>query len=661
VPQGFQRSIGGAGTFVTAHKMTKWLTLIARALEVSYYPANARKISLRRRANRLAIARLESDGVRPTLQKALHLRDLKQRPTNWPVSSRVACLVRAASLSVALIGLSAAAACSRGKETAAPAAPSGPVRGGSLTASIRSEPKTFNRFAPCAGLAPVDALTRLVHATLVRVNRTTGEPEPWLAERWTTSPDGRTFTLTLRDGVKFSDGTPFTSQDVLFSFRALYDPTTESSLVSSALVQGKPLQVSAPDAHTVVVTLPAAFAPGVALLDNVPIYPKHKLQPALASGSFGKAWGVTTPPAEIVGLGPFVISDFVSGQRMTFARNPNYWRKDASGVQLPYLDRLVMEFITAQDAEMLRLQAGTVDVMTQADVRAEDIAALRRLRDQGSIQLIEAGTSVDPQLLWFNLTPGNNAVKAKPYLQRAEFRQAISHAIDRDAIVRTVYLGAADPVYGPITPGNKTWFSPDAPALRYDVARARALLATAGLSDRNGDGMLDDGKGQPVGFSIITQAQHVRERTATMIQEQLRQVGIAVSVVALDPNSMFTRFGQGDYESIYYGFQASAFDPGLNLDLWLSGGNAHVWNVGAPAAWEKTLDAVIQQQVAAGSLAERRRLLLEAEKIFAANMPEVNVVAPKVTVAMSRRVGGAVPALLDPKILWNADGLYVRQ
>ena len=572
-------------------------------------------------------------------------------------------MVRQLRRSLAVAGVTALAilaACSGAKETAAPPA-TGPTRGGSLTASIRSEPRTFNRFAPNANAAPVDAVTRLVHATLVRVNRTTGEAEPWLAEKWTSSPDGRTFTLTLRDGIVFSDGTPFSSQDVLFTFRALYDPATASSLASSVLVQGKPLTVSAPDARTVVITLPAPFAPGVALLDNVPILPKHKLQAALDSGTFGKAWGVTTPPAEIAGLGPFVITEFIPAQRMTFARNPHYWRKDASGAPLPYLDRLVMEFITAQDAEMLRLQAGSVDFMSQADVRAEDIAALRRLRDQNAIQLVEVGTSVDPQLLWFNLTPGNNAVKAKPYLQRAEFRQAISHAIDRDAIVRTVYLGAADPVYGPITPGKKTWYSADAPALRYDVAKARSLLAAAGLSDKNGDGMLDDGRGQPVRFSIITQAQHVREKTATMIQEQLRQVGIAVDVVGLDPNSMIARFGAGDYETIYFGFQASAFDPGLNLDMWLSGGNGHVWNFGAPAPWEKALDAVMQQQVAAGSLAERQRLLLEAEKIFAANMPEVNVVAPKVTVAMSRRVGGAVPVLLDPKILWNADALYVRQ
>ena len=569
-------------------------------------------------------------------------------------------MVRYLRLWLLAVAFSFAGACNRSPATPV-ATQAGPVRGGSLTASIRSEPATFNRLAPNGNLAPVDALTRLVHATLVRVNRVTGDPEPWLAERWTTSADGRTITLTLRDNVAFSDGVPFTSADVVFTFQALYDPSVHSALASGVAVQRQPLQVNAPDARTVVIVLPAPFAPGVALLDNVPIFPKHRLQAALDAHTFGAAWGVTTPPAEMAGLGPFVIADYVAGQRMTFARNPHYWRKDAAGTTLPYLDAIVMEFLTAgQDAEMLRLQAGTVDVMTQADVRPEDIAALRRLRDQGAVQLVDVGVGVDPNVLWFNLTPGNAAVKAKPYLARAEFRQAIACAVDRDAIARTVFLGAAEPVYGPITSGNKTWYSASAPTFPHDPARARSLLAAAGLTDRNGDGMLDDAKGGPVRFSILTQARHIRERTATMIQEQLRLVGIAVDVVALDPNSIFGRFGAGDYESIYFGFQASAFDPGMNLDLWLSGGSGHVWNLGAPEPWEKALDAVMQRQIAAPTLAERQRLMLEAERIFAEHLPQIYFVAPKVTVAMSRRVGGALPVLLDPKILWNAESLYVR-
>jgi peptide/nickel transport system substrate-binding protein len=560
---------------------------------------------------------------------------------------------------LAICALLLAAACRGEAPPPAPAA-TGPVRGGSLTATIRSEPPTFNRFGPGGNQTPVDALTRLTHATLVRLNRATGAYEPWLAEKWTTSADGLVYTLTLRDGITFSDGVPFTSADVVFSFQALYDPVLKSPLRSGVLIQGKPLNVTATDPRTVVVTLPAPFAPGVALLDNVPVYPKHQLQAALDAHTFGDAWGPSTKPGSMAGLGPFVLSEYLSGQRMTVTRNPHYWQKDANGVALPYLDRIVVEFVASQDAEMLRMGAGTIDLMTVANVRPEDLAALRRLRDQGAVQLADAGVGVDPDTLWFNLTPGSAAQKAKPYLTRTEFRQAIAYAVDRDAIVNTVYLGAAVPIYGPVTPGNRTWYSDAAPKYPHDTARAKALLAGLGLTDRNGDGMLDDGGGRPVRFSVLTQGGTIRERTMTVIQEQLRLVGVAVDVASVDPPSMFGRFGKGDYESIYHGFQASALDPAVNLDFWLSGGSGHVWNVGAPAPWEKTIDDLMQRQAAATTLPERQRLFAEVQKVFGEQLPEIYFIAPKASVAMSRRVGGAVPVLLEPKILWNPATLFAN-
>jgi peptide/nickel transport system substrate-binding protein len=488
------------------------------------------------------------------------------------VSSRVA---RPNSSRLAWCLLLFAAGCGGSAPASRPVA-SGPVRGGTLTASIRSEPNNFNRYGPNSNTTPDDVVARLTHAPLVRLNRLTGEPEPWLAEKWTTSADGRTLTITLRDGVTFSDGAPFTSEDVLFSFRAVYDPDLHSNLASGLEVQGKPLQLAAPDARTVVVTLPSSFAPGIALLDNLPIYPKHQLQAALDAHTFDKAWGITSAPGSMAGLGPFVLAEYVQGQRLTFTRNPHYWRKDASGASLPYLDRLVLDVVAGQDAEILRMEAGSIDLMSQADLRPEDIAPLRRLRDQGAIQLVDVGTSVDPNTLWFNLAPAPAALKAKPYLQRKEFRQAISSAVDRDAIVKTLFLGAAVPAYGPVTPGNTMWYSDAAPKYPRDLARAKALLAGLGLTDTNGDGMLEDRSGQPVRFSIITQAQNVRARVSAMIQEQLRQAGIAVDVVALDPQSLFSRFGAGNYESMYYGFAASALDPALNHDFWLSSGSSHV-------------------------------------------------------------------------------------
>ena len=141
-----------------------------------------------------------------------------------------------------LCALLLAGACN-GAAPAPKPAQTGPARGGSLTATIRTLPETFNRFVN--NQAATDAVTRLTHASLTRLNRVTGDYEPWLAEKWVASSDGRVITFTLRDGVTFSDGVPFTSADVVFSFRVLYDPEVRSVLASGIKVQGKPLQISA--------------------------------------------------------------------------------------------------------------------------------------------------------------------------------------------------------------------------------------------------------------------------------------------------------------------------------------------------------------------------------------------------------------------------------
>ena len=567
-------------------------------------------------------------------------------------------------LQLVLVGTAVALAACGGsqRETAKPTA-GGPVRGGSLIASLRSEPATFNRFVTGGNSSATDLISELTQATLVRVNRVTGAIEPALAERWSASRDGRTFTLTLRDDVTFSDGAPFTSADVVFTCAVVYDPKVASVLASALKVQNKPLQVTAPDAHTIVVAMPAPFAPGLALLDSLPILPKHQLEAAYTSGKFQDAWNVSTTPGSMAGLGPFVLTQYQPGQRLVFSRNPHYWRKDAAGAPLPYLDAISLEIVASQDAEILRMQAGSIDLMAQADLRPQDYASLKRIAGQG-FTLVELGPAVDPNMLWFNLTPAAAARPGKSFLQRAEFRQAVAYAVDRDAIVSSVYLGDATPIYGPVSPGNKAWYSDQAPRYPYDPAKAKALLARVGLVDRNGDGLLEDASGARVRFTILTQANHIRGRVATVLQEQLRQVGITVDVAALDPRSMFQRFAAGDYDAMYYGFQASSLDPANNLDFWLSSGSAHVWNAEQPqpaTSWERRIDDLMQQQSAAPTLAERQRLFAEVQAIFGENLPAVYFVTPNIAVAMSSRVGGAQPALLDPKVLWASDELYIRQ
>jgi peptide/nickel transport system substrate-binding protein len=553
----------------------------------------------------------------------------------------------------------------RAPEPAPPAAGTpAPARGGELVATIRSEPPTYLRYVTAGAGAATDAVTFLTQARLVRVNRVSDDLEPWLAESWSSSPDQLAHTIRLRRGLLFSDGTPFTSADVLFSFRVAYDEKLGSPLASALKVQGKPLEVVAPDADTVVVRFPEPFAPGLRVLDSLPILPRHKLEAALTAGQLQKAWLPSGPLTDIAGLGPFQLVEHVAGQRLVFTRNPHYFRRDAGGVQLPYLDRVTLAIVPDQNAEALRLEAAEADFMTNADIRPQDYAAFKRLGDQHRLRMIAVGTTLDPDFLSFNLRPAYQAARRAPWMARKEFRQAISCGVDRQAIVNTVYLGAAEPLYGPITPGNARWYSPAAPACAADRARARQLFSAAGLTDGNGDGVLEDAAGVPARFSILTQAGHLRERVSAVLQEQLRQLGIGVDIVALDPGGLFQRWKSGDYDAIYFGLQASSTDPALNLDFWLSSGPWHFWNPqqATPAtAWERRVDELMREQATAADLARRQRAFAEVQAILGEELPSIYFVATRVTLVTSPRLLNPTPAPQSPHLLWSVDTLAARK
>ncbi len=535
------------------------------------------------------------------------------------------------------------------------------TRGGVLSSSLRSEPRTFNRWVD-RNFA-TDLISQLTQSRLIRINRSTHEIEPALAESWTVSPDNRTFTLTLREAA-WSDGTPFTSADVVFSFQAVYDPKANSVLASSLQVGGRPLAVTAPDARTVVITYPGAFGPGIALLDNLMLAPKHKLEAALAAGTFPQAWGVATPVADLVSLGPFVLTRYEPGQRLLFDRNPRYWKKDAAGVALPYLDQLVLEIVPDQNAELVRLQSGQID-MLQQQVRPEDIATLRPLADQGKLQLLELGVSTDPDLFFFNLRPQKWAKDPRgSWMSRKQFRQAISHAVDREAFANTVFLGAGVPIWGPVTPGNQKWFSPNVPRYAFSLDKARELLAGLGLANRDADEWLEDEQGTEARFTLLTyRGNSSLERGSAVLREDLRPLGIAVDVVALEQGTLTERMVKGDFDAISFFISSTNLDPAMNPDFWLSSGSAHIWNMGqaTPATeWEKRIDDLMHAMTSSTDQEERKRLFNQVQDIFAEQLPVIYFVAPRMYMGVSSRVGSMSPTILRPQLLWSSDTITVR-
>ena len=537
-------------------------------------------------------------------------------------------------------------------------------RGGNFIVSVRSEPRSFSRLV--ARDTVTDLVSNLTQAKLVRINRVTQEVEPWLAEGWTRSDDGRRYTLKLRSGVVFSDGQPFTSADVVFAFKAVYDEKTGSNLADSLQENGHKLRVTAVDSHTVEIAFAEPFAAGVRLLDNLPILPRHKLEAALDAGRLGDAWSLSTPLSEVVGLGPFVVAQYVPGQRLVFDRNPRYFRKAPDGGALPYLDHLTIEIIPDQNAEQLRLEAGQIDSMS-TEIAPEAYAPLKRAADEGRVKLLDLGSGLNANGLWFNLKAGAFAGDPRAaWLQRDELRQAVSLAVDRQLFVDTVYLGAAVPVFGPITPANKKWYSPALPRTPHDPEAARQKLAVIGLTDRNGDGTLEDANNTPARFTLMTQKGRPElERGCAVVRDEMKKIGVTVDVVALEANALIDRFANsGKYEAVYWSPIATDTDPAINPDFWFSFGSAHFWNLAqkTPAtSWERRIDELMTKQIATPDDKERKQLFDEVQRVFVEHEPVVYFVVPRMYVAVSSRVTNLVPAVSRPQTLWEPDTIAVNK
>ena len=536
-----------------------------------------------------------------------------------------------------------------------------PQRGGQLVVSVRSEPRSFNRIV--TGTQSAELLALLMQSRLLRVNKATFELEPMLAEKWESSADGLIHTLHLRKGVSWSDGTPFTSADVVFTFTAAMDPKAGSVLTSVLTAGGKPITVAAPTPDTVTITFAGPSGLGLRMLDQVAILPKHRLESLYAKGAFAKAWSAATPPSELAGLGPFVLKEYTPGQRLVFDRNPRYWRKSPGGAALPYVDRVVLEIVPDQNAELLRLQSGATD-MSQDALRPDDYVPVKRLEQQGTLKMEEVGVGTDADALWFCLKPeGRRKDPRWAFVQRREFRQALSHAVDREEFAQTVFLGEAVPIWGPVTPGNKEWFSPNVPRYPYSEATAKALLKSIGLEDRNGNGVVEDAKGTEARFTLITQKGLTwYERGTAVIRDAAAKVGVVFDVAPLEAGAMVQRLQACDYDAIYMRVLWTDVDPAGNLDYWLSSGEGHPWNIASktPATeWEARIDQLMTQQTATVDLERRRALFAEVQKVMGENVPALYFAAPRLYAAHSTRVRGSVSSVTRPHLLWNVDMLSV--
>jgi peptide/nickel transport system substrate-binding protein len=538
--------------------------------------------------------------------------------------------------------------------------------GGRLVIALRAEPKTLNPLVAADG--PSREVIAVMQADLVHINRATQLTEPSLAKAWKVSKDGLRYVLSLRRGLRFSDGHPLDADDVLFSFRAYLDENTHSPQRDLLMVGGKAITVRRLDSYTLVFELATPYGAGERLFDGFAILPRHLLEKPLQEGRLAQVGTLSTPADQWAGLGPFRLKQYVAGQRLVLERNPYYWKADAKGNQLPYVDELVFLFVPSADAQVLRFQSGEADLISRLGAENYSILA----KQSRGYAMTDAGPSLEYNFLFFNLNhlggKESETARKQAWFREVKFRQAVSAAVDREAIVRLVYQGRGVPLWGPVTPGNRRWVNAALPHPGRSPERARQLLKEAGFSWKEGPGeesILVDPSGARVEFSIITSSSNAdRTKMAALIQEDLRRIGMQVQVVPLEFRSLLDRvMHTKEYDACILGLASSDADPNSDINVWLSSGGTHLWNPsqtrpGTP--WEAEIDRLMRQQLTTRSYKERKRLYDRVQEILDVNQPMIFLASPDVLVGAKITIGNFRPAVLEPYALWNVEQLYLR-
>ncbi len=511
--------------------------------------------------------------------------------------------------------------------------------GAELHFCLHGEPKTFNPILVDDEAA--ENVRYLTGGVLIRVNRQTQALEPALAESWQVSRDGRKITFHLRKGLYFSDGAPFTSADVAYTMKLLMNPQTHSATGDAFRTGDGTIDVQTPSPEVAFISFPTLVAGLERLFDQVAI---------LSS---------TSPKKEMSVLGPYYVSEYVAGSHVLLRRNPNYWKHDAEGHPLPYIETVRLDIQRNRDIELMRFRRGELQLINRLDAEQFD-----RLQKDSPGVARNAGTGLDGEELWFNQTAASALPDfRKKWFQTTAFRQAVSMTINRADLARVVFDGYATPAYGPVSPSNHFWFNTSLSPPKHDSQAAIQLLNRAGFRLENGS--LKDTAGNRVEFTVITNSGNTaREKMATMIQQDLSEIGITMKIVTLDFPSLIERITRTfDYDACILGLVNTDLDPNGQMTVWMSSGEDHQWNPNQKkpgTAWEAEIDKLMREQASSPTEKIRKEKFDRVQQIVAEQQPFIYLINKNALSAISPELEGASPVALNPQAFWNIESLRLK-
>ncbi len=473
---------------------------------------------------------------------------------------------------------------------------SNPKIGGTLRLVLASTPESFLMYGTLDSAAYTLTMGPMF-SPLVEMHPVTFEIGPALAKSWQVSPNGKEVTFYIREAY-WSDGTPITSDDVIFTFqyfvmnKAARGNSIDRFTIPDETGVNKAVLWQKIDDKTVKAILPSPYGAFFTVLSHVYIYPRHKLEPLIDKNdlaSVNKLWLSNVDPKEIVVNGPFKLVQVVTDQKVVLERNPYFWKVDRFGNRLPYFDRV--EYMIIRDAEMrlAKFIAGEID---QLGVSGKDYPMLKKMELEGKASFKvyapqPTGATPSPIHISFNFDVDDPDLKE--LFAKLEFREAMEYALDRERIIDEVFGGLAIPDAGLMLPSNKAFYNPKVEELLrpYNLKKANELLDKIGLTKKDKDGFRLFPNGKRVEFNLLVQnSPKEYQDVAYIFAEDLKKIGVKANLQILDSSLVGQMFGAGNFQAGIRAF-GNQPDPQLRKAIWQPGTQLYYWHY---STMDKTAD-----------------------------------------------------------------------
>jgi peptide/nickel transport system substrate-binding protein len=513
--------------------------------------------------------------------------------------------------------------------------------GGTLQRSIiGADPHTFNYWQATDSTSR--ELSAMMFAGLVDIDYFNGRVVPALAENIEALPDHRTYITHLRKGLTWSDGKPITSADVAFTWNTIVKGGYgNSSLRDVTAVDGQSPTVTVVDNLTNKFVTAKPFVPFNKAL-NLPIAPRHIIAPLLQAKNgreaFNQLWSSESKPSQLVTSGPFVLSEFVGGQRVVFKKTQNYFGVAPSGNRLPYLDKIVFTIVTDVNTNLLKFRAKETDITM---LRPRDAGDLVSSADQGNYKLYDFGPMVSSNFLTFNLNQRKDPVSGKPYVDPIKsawfndvnFRQAINHSMDRKAIVKNYLKGLGSEAFcGQVS--SSPFYDGKLRPFPEDLRLARALLSKSGFK-WDASGNLCDRGGHRVEFDLLTGAgSPYWTFVGNAFSEDMKKLGIKVNYGELNFNTLSDKLSHSlDWQAVLFSLSGGdPLEPNDSANVYMSDGRLHLFDQRLPDArgkvivtdarpWEKEIDELMARGPQTFDPVERKAVYNKVDEILYRESP----------------------------------------